>query len=159
MEAILSRDAVSRALYTRLFDWLLERINEVLSAHVSGSSSSSVGCIGLLDIFGFEILEENGFEQLCINYANEKLQRYFNDQMLSSEQEEYAAEEVEWVRVDYEDNLSVLELLEGKPEGILPILDDQCLFATATDSSFLQVDLSLLALPFLPLHPSIPGSL
>jgi len=70
-------------------------------------------------------MEENGFEQLCINYANEKLQRYFNGEMLAREQDEYAAEGVDWQQVEYHDNKGVLCLLEAKPDGILPILDDQ----------------------------------
>lgn len=119
-----SRDAVARTLYTRLFDWLMSKINKCLAA-TKDNKGTAKGFMGLLDIFGFEIMEENGFEQLCINYANEKLQRYFNGEMLAREQDEYAAEGVDWQQVEYHDNNGVLCLLEAKPDGILPILDDQ----------------------------------
>jgi len=137
-EAQASRDAVARSLYTRLFDWLLVRINKCLAA-TKDSKGTAKGFIGLLDIFGFEIMEENGFEQVCINFANEKLQRYFNVEMLAREQDEYAAEGVAWKPVEFQDNSEVLGLLEAKPNGILPILDDQCLVASSSDASFLAV--------------------
>ena len=139
-EAQSSRDAVARTLYTRLFDWLMVQINKCLTASSNDKRGSGRrGFIGLLDIFGFEIMEDNGFEQLCINYANEKLQRFFNSEMLVREQEAYATENVEWKAVDFADNQTVLALIEGKPDGILPTLDDQCLVASSTDGSFLGV--------------------
>jgi len=137
-EAQASRDAVARSLYTRLFDWLLARINKCLAA-TKDSRGNAKGFIGLLDIFGFEIMDENGFEQVCINFANEKLQRYFNVEMLAREQDEYAAEGVEWQQVEFQDNCNILALLEAKPHGILPLLDDQCLVASSSDASFLAV--------------------
>lgn len=159
-EALNSRDAVARVIYTKMFEWVITAINGSLSKGSGVTSPDTF--IGLLDIFGFEVMDKNGFEQLCINYANEKLQLFFNEHMLQNEQRAYHDEGIEWVYVDFTDNTSVPEpqtlkpaqqapnskpqtqrqvlgTLEGRPQGLLPTLDDQCLFATATDASFLQV--------------------
>lgn len=106
------RDALSKAIYSSLFLWLVQELNNTIS-----SPSKKWGFIGVLDIYGFEKFEWNTFEQLCINYANEKLQRHFNQHMLEVEQQEYTKEGVDWTYIDFTDNQGCLDLIEGKPEG------------------------------------------
>ncbi|XP_024913435.1 unconventional myosin-XVB isoform X2 [Cynoglossus semilaevis] len=130
--AIESRDAIAKALYSVLFDWLLEQINEWLSPAEMDST------VGILDIYGFEDLEVNSFEQLCINFANEQLQHFVNKAVISQEQEEYAAEQIQWYSMPVKNFHSCLELISSRPQGILRILDDQTCLPQATDHTFLQ---------------------
>lgn len=111
-------DSFAMSIYARLFEWLVSRINEALG----GGRGHFVG---VLDIFGFEIFEKNSFEQLCINFANEKLQGQFNDSMFKEEEGIYSFEEIEYTKVPFSDNQLVLKLIEGKPDGLLPQLDDE----------------------------------
>ncbi|CAL4069628.1 unnamed protein product, partial [Meganyctiphanes norvegica] len=133
-QALDARDAVAKALYSSLFSWLVRRINQIIH---KGSKKTS---ISILDIFGFEVFKvnENSFEQLCINYANEKLQFYFNKHIFKLEQQEYAKEKIEWQSIDFQDNHAVIELVVRKPVGILHLLDDESNFPKATDHSFLE---------------------
>jgi flagellar biosynthesis GTPase FlhF len=146
-EAEATRDALAKAIYSKLFDWLVARINETLSpssspAASSSSSSSSSGAerlfIGVLDIFGFEAFEHNSFEQLCINYANEKLQHFFNEHIFRAEEAEYRRENIPWTSIAFVDNQQCLDLLEQRPTGLLLLLDEECRFPRASDASFLQ---------------------
>ncbi|RLN44545.1 hypothetical protein BBJ28_00019847, partial [Nothophytophthora sp. Chile5] len=105
-----ARDALARFVYGKLFDWLVSRINEIVE-HEDRDTSF----IGLLDIFGFEDLEHNSFEQLCINYANETLQQHFNLTVLRMEQETYEKEEIQWSFINFPDNGPCIELIQGKP--------------------------------------------
>jgi len=98
-QAVDARDALAKALYARLFQWLVTRINS--SIHKDAESDCF---IGILDIFGFEYFQENSFEQLCINYANEKIQQLFNTHIFKMEQKEYAKEQIKWAYVDFKDN-------------------------------------------------------
>eukprot|EP01097_Dermamoeba_algensis_P007168 TRINITY_DN4496_c0_g2_i1.p1 TRINITY_DN4496_c0_g2~~TRINITY_DN4496_c0_g2_i1.p1 ORF type:complete len:1026 (-),score=280.10 TRINITY_DN4496_c0_g2_i1:1414-4236(-) len=133
-QAVYSRDALAKALYDRLFTWLVGRINE----KIRSSDPSSIIVLGLLDIYGFEIFGKNSFEQFCINYCNEKLQQLFIELTLKSEQEEYVREGIEWKEIQYFNNKPICELIEKKPIGIISLLDECCLIATSTDASFLE---------------------
>nr|XP_042898448.1 unconventional myosin-XV-like [Parasteatoda tepidariorum] len=131
-QALDARDAIAKALYSSLFSWLVQRVNNIV---FKGPRKTS---IAILDIFGFEDFKENSFEQLCINYANETLQYYFNKHVFKLEQQEYAKERIEWQPINYQDNQPVLNLIAKKPVGILPLLDDESNFPKATDLSFLE---------------------
>ncbi|XP_046434447.1 unconventional myosin-Ie-like [Neodiprion virginianus] len=120
-QALYARDALAKDIYTRLFDYLVKRVNLAMETSTNGQN------IGILDIYGFEIFERNGFEQFCINFVNEKLQQIFIELTLKAEQEEYIAENIRWTAIDYFNNAVVVELLEGKrPPGLFLVLDDVC---------------------------------
>ena len=105
----------------------------------SANKAALANSIGVLDIFGFEdFANQNRFEQFCINYANERLQHYFNQHVFEYEQEEYQREGIAWTHIEFQDNVDCLALIEGKPTGLLCILDDQCSFPGATNETFLQ---------------------
>ncbi|XP_049926298.1 unconventional myosin-XV [Epinephelus moara] len=130
--AVDARDAVAKILYSLLFHWLTERINAQVYPRQHTLS------ISILDIYGFEDLAFNSFEQLCINYANEYLQFFFNRIVFREEQEEYSREQIPWQDIPFSDNQPCIDLIAAKPHGILRILDDQCGFPQATDHTFLQ---------------------
>ncbi|XP_069684999.1 unconventional myosin-XV isoform X8 [Periplaneta americana] len=132
-QALDARDAFAKALYNALFSWLVSRINQIVY-----KGTKRTAAISILDIFGFEDFKENSFEQLCINYANENLQFYFNKHIFKLEQQEYAKEKIEWQTISYTDNLPVIHLIAKKPVGILHLLDDESNFPKATDLSFLE---------------------
>ncbi|KAK6169157.1 hypothetical protein SNE40_020262 [Patella caerulea] len=133
-QALDARDAISKALYTRLFTWLVEKINAVICRAERDKSTS----LAVLDIFGFEDFTTNSFEQLCINYANETLQYFFNQHIFRLEQKEYIKEKIRWNHIEFKDNQPVIDLIATKPAGILHILDDESNFPQATDQSFLE---------------------
>ncbi|EEH07144.1 myosin [Histoplasma capsulatum G186AR] len=127
VQATAVRDALAKALYFNMFDWIVQRVNASLAARGSVENS-----IGILDIYGFEIFEKNSFEQLCINYVNEKLQQIFIQLTLKTEQEEYAREQIKWTPITYFDNKVVCSLIEDKrPPGIFAALNDACATAHA----------------------------
>ncbi|KAJ3333752.1 hypothetical protein HDU76_004248 [Blyttiomyces sp. JEL0837] len=130
-----SLEALARALYERMFGSLVERINAAIYI-----PSSKTTFIGVLDIAGFEIFENNSFEQLCINYTNEKLQQFFNHHMFIIEQEEYRKEGIEWKFIDFGLDLQpTIDLIEKtSPIGILSCLDEECVMPKATDKTFLD---------------------
>lgn len=137
-QASAVRDALSKALYNNLFDWIIQRVNASLKAR-----SAVVQSIGILDIYGFEIFERNSFEQLCINYVNEKLQQIFIQLTLKTEQEEYERERITWTPIKYFDNKVVCDLIEEKrPPGVFAALNDACATAHAdpgaADQTFVQ---------------------
>uniref|UniRef100_A0A8C9TUG2 Osteoclast-stimulating factor 1 n=2 Tax=Scleropages formosus TaxID=113540 RepID=A0A8C9TUG2_SCLFO len=121
-QASYTRDALSKALYSRIFDFLVESINKAM---VKDNQEMN---IGVLDIYGFEIFEKNGFEQFCINFVNEKLQQIFIELTLKAEQDEYIQERINWTPIEYFNNKTVCDLIESKlnPPGIMSILDDVC---------------------------------
>ncbi|XP_046620894.1 myosin heavy chain, muscle isoform X2 [Neodiprion virginianus] len=123
--------AMSKAMFDRLFKWLVKKCNETLD-----TKQKRQHFIGVLDIAGFEIFDFNSFEQLCINFTNEKLQQFFNHHMFVLEQEEYKREGIEWSFIDFGmDLLACIELIE-KPMGILSILEEESMFPKATDKTF-----------------------
>ena len=128
------RDALAKAMYSALFDWLVARINASFTADTNGVTKRA--SISILDIYGFEFFEHNSFEQLCINYANERLQAQFNRHLFKLEKEEYEREGIDVGGVTFEDNQLCLDLIEQKPVGVLSLLDEQCAFPKATDGTF-----------------------
>ncbi len=137
-QAMATRDALAKAIYNNLFDWIVERVNVSLKARGTPAHS-----IGILDIYGFEIFEKNSFEQLCINYVNEKLQQIFIQLTLKTEQEEYAREQITWTPIKYFDNKVVCDLIEGvRPPGIFSAMKDATRTAhadpAACDRTFMQ---------------------
>ncbi|XP_063382914.1 unconventional myosin-IXAa-like [Cydia fagiglandana] len=138
-EAIATRDAMAKCLYGALFDWIVMQVNHALLSKKDTLRDHQGHSIGVLDIFGFEDFgPSNSFEQLCINYANEHLQYYFNQHVFKYEQEEYRREGIRWTDIGFSDNTGCLQLIEGKPGGLLCVLDDQCNFPWATNDTLLQ---------------------
>ncbi|XP_042784137.1 unconventional myosin-If isoform X1 [Panthera leo] len=137
-QAAYTRDALAKGLYARLFDFLVEAINRAMQKPQEEYS------IGVLDIYGFEIFQKNGFEQFCINFVNEKLQQIFIELTLKAEQEEYVQEGIRWTPIQYFNNKIVCDLIENKlsPPGIMSVLDDVCATMHATgggaDQTLLQ---------------------
>ncbi|VTJ58319.1 Hypothetical predicted protein [Marmota monax] len=123
--------ALAKAIYEKMFLWMVTRINQQLD-----TKQPRQYFIGVLDIAGFEIFDFNTLEQLCINFTNEKLQQFFNHHMFVLEQEEYKKEGIEWEFIDFGMDLAAcIELIE-KPMGIFSILEEECMFPKATDTSF-----------------------
>lgn len=110
---------MAKAIYAKMFDVIVLRINKSLSHEEKMTSF-----IGVLDIFGFESFVKNSFEQICINYANEKLQQFFNSHIFKMEQAEYDKEKIDWSNIDFVDNQECLDLIEKKM-GILDLLDEE----------------------------------
>ncbi|XP_022612200.1 myosin-10-like [Seriola dumerili] len=136
-QADFAVEALGKATYERLFRWLVHRINRALDRRQRQGASF----IGILDIAGFEIFQLNSFEQLCINYTNEKLQQLFNHTMFILEQEEYQREGIEWNFIDFGLDLQpCIDLIErpAHPPGVLALLDEECWFPRATDRSFVE---------------------
>ncbi|XP_034685364.1 myosin-6-like isoform X1 [Vitis riparia] len=131
--AAVSRDALAKIVYSRLFDWIVDKINNSI-----GQDPDSKVLIGVLDIYGFESFKTNSFEQFCINLTNEKLQQHFNQHVFKMEQEEYTKEEIDWSYIDYVDNQDILDLIEKKPGGIIALLDEACMFPRSTHETFSQ---------------------
>ncbi|SMN18848.1 similar to Saccharomyces cerevisiae YMR109W MYO5 One of two type I myosins [Maudiozyma saulgeensis] len=138
VQANAVRDALAKGIYNNLFDWIVDRVNVSLQAF-SGADKS----IGILDIYGFEIFEHNSFEQICINYVNEKLQQIFIQLTLKSEQETYEREKIKWTPIKYFDNKVVCDLIEARrPPGIFAAMNDSIATAhadsNAADQAFAQ---------------------
>jgi myosin heavy chain 6/7 len=123
---------IARANYDRIFKWLIEKCNETLI----DTTMKKANFTAVLDIAGFEIFEFNGFEQICINFVNEKLQQFFNHHMFVVEQEEYINEGIDWVMVDFGMDLAACIIMFEKPMGIWAILEEESLFPKATDKTF-----------------------
>ncbi|EQC26484.1 hypothetical protein SDRG_15662 [Saprolegnia diclina VS20] len=128
-----NRDALSRYVYGKLFNWLVKQINATIDHDEDGDLA---GFIGVLDIFGFEDLMTNSFEQLCINYANETLQEHFNATVLAQEQQQYEREKIAWSFVNFPSNRPCLELLDTKPVGVFHMLDEECILPQGNDQNF-----------------------
>ncbi|CAO3600587.1 unnamed protein product [Absidia cylindrospora] len=137
-QATAVRDALSKTIYERLFEWIVARVNVSLE-----SRGGAEYTIGVLDIYGFEIFDDNNFEQMCINYVNEKLQQIFIELTLKAEQEEYVREQIQWTPIKFFNNKVVCDLIEEKrPPGVFAALNDACATAhadpSAADNSFVQ---------------------
>lgn len=132
-QAVVVRDSVAKYIYSSLFDWLVDIINQSLATDSVLSRVKSF--IGVLDIYGFEHFAKNSFEQFCINYANEKLQQEFNQHVFKLEQEEYLKEQIDWTFIDFSDNQPCIDLIEGKM-GVLSLLDEESRLPMGSDEQF-----------------------
>ncbi|XP_017855457.1 unconventional myosin ID [Drosophila busckii] len=121
------KDALAKAIYDRLFTWVISRINRAILFRGSKVQARFNSVIGVLDIYGFEIFDSNSFEQFCINYCNEKLQQLFIELVLKQEQEEYQREGIEWTNIEYFNNKIICDLVEQPHKGIIAIMDEACL--------------------------------
>jgi len=132
-------DSFAKEIYAKSFLWLVRAINDATCAenNYDGGNKSNFGIIGLLDIFGFESFVRNRFEQLCINYCNEKLQAKFTVDIFRSVQEEYEYEGIPLDEIKYDDNTDVLDLIEGKA-GLLSMLNEECVRPKGSDEAFVQ---------------------
>ncbi|XP_013411135.1 myosin-IIIb isoform X2 [Lingula anatina] len=136
-EAVNVRDAMAKALYGRLFSWLVNRINTLLKPAQAGDKNHHLS-VGLLDIFGFENFPSNSFEQLCINIANEQIQYYFNQHIFAWEMQEYKNEGIDGSQINFVDNRPVLDMFLAKPLGLLALLDEESNFPKATDQTLVE---------------------
>lgn len=132
--AIESRDALVKAIYGHIFEFIVEMINKTL--HKDRPLTS--GSVGILDIFGFENFDFNSFEQLCINYANENLQQFFVKHIFKLEQEQYSKEGIVWSNINYVDNQENLDLIGQKPMNLLSLIDEESRFPKGTDLTLLS---------------------
>uniref|UniRef100_A0A8C8ZPA3 Unconventional myosin-IXa n=1 Tax=Prolemur simus TaxID=1328070 RepID=A0A8C8ZPA3_PROSS len=137
-EAVTVRNSMAKSLYSALFDWIVFRINHALLNSKDLEHDTKTLSIGVLDIFGFEDYENNSFEQFCINFANERLQHYFNQHIFKLEQEEYRTEGISWHNIDYIDNTCCINLISKKPTGLLHLLDEESNFPQATNQTLLD---------------------
>ncbi|XP_048886170.1 unconventional myosin-IXAa isoform X5 [Brienomyrus brachyistius] len=137
-EAGTVRDSMAKSLYSALFDWIVFRINHALLNNKDLEESAEILSIGVLDIFGFEDYESNSFEQFCINFANERLQHYFNQHTFKLEQEEYRSEGIAWHHIDYIDNTGCISLISKKPTALFHLLDEESNFPQATNQTLLD---------------------
>ena len=134
-ETIDNRDALAKALYDRLFNWIVERLNKTL--YKEAADDARIKSIGILDIFGFEVFDVNLFEQFCINYANEKLQQHFNTHIFAMEMQLYADEGIDAASVAFCDNVGCVELIEGRA-GIIRQLEEETMLPQGSDKSLVE---------------------
>lgn len=132
VNASRTRDALAKLLYGALFDLIVATVNSGLNTPCTTSLA-----IGVLDIFGFEVFQENSFEQFCINFTNEQLQFLFNDFVFHCEQAEYRAEKIDWNEVTFVDNQDVIDLIAAKPIGLFCLLEEECGLSPANHHSLL----------------------
>eukprot|EP00474_Spongospora_subterranea_P006514 CRZ06972.1 hypothetical protein [Spongospora subterranea] len=131
-DAVFNRDSIAKSLYSNLFRWIVDQVNKSLS------STQSLPWIGILDVFGFESFQNNSFEQFCINFANEMLQQHFNQEILLSEQKEYAKEAILWTPINVPDNQDTIDLVCDARTGILALLDSSCKMRGTTLQAFVD---------------------
>jgi len=136
-EATEAADSLGKAVYSMMFDWLVKRINDAVR-DTDPTDDASRRFIGILDIFGFEIFKINSFEQLCINFCNEKLQQHFNTNTFKEEENVYTSEGIKFEKVPFIDNQPVLDLIEKKPIGLLVLLDEEIRLPKGSDSKWLE---------------------
>ena len=136
-QALDVRDALAKSIYSNMFDLVVRKVNTTLKS-LDTANSSKKFYIGILDIFGFEIFQINSFEQLCINYANEKLQHHFNEVIFTEERLMYESEGIDLAEIKFEDNSECVRLIEGKPFGLLALLDEECVLGNASDLTYIS---------------------
>ncbi|XP_070816887.1 unconventional myosin-VIIa [Chaetodon trifascialis] len=136
-QAVDGRDAFVKAIYGRLFLWVVDKINTAIYKKPKDSGKVTRS-IGLLDIFGFENFDNNSFEQLCINFANEQLQQFFVKHVFKLEQDEYTRENIVWKHIEYQDNQHTLDILANKSLNMLSLIDEESNFPKGTDITMLQ---------------------
>ncbi|KAI3647637.1 hypothetical protein MP228_007858 [Amoeboaphelidium protococcarum] len=127
-----ARDALAKAVYGRMFNWIVAFINDTTR------NKDDLKFVGVLDIFGFEDFQVNSFEQFCINYANERLQYYFNMHIFKLEQEEYQKEGINWSKIEFVDNQPTIDLISKKPVGLIQLLDEESNFPKSSDFTFIE---------------------
>ncbi|KAM3604009.1 uncharacterized protein V6R79_005181 [Siganus canaliculatus] len=137
-EASTVRDSMAKSLYSALFDWIILHINHAMLNRRDIEECASCLSIGVLDMFGFENLQTNSFEQLCINYSNEKLQYYTNKHIFKLEQEDYVSEGITWQNIDYFDNSDCIKAISQKTTGLFDLLDTESNLPQATDETLLD---------------------
>ncbi|XP_022613761.1 unconventional myosin-IXb-like isoform X3 [Seriola dumerili] len=137
-EASKVRDSMAKSLYSALFDWIILHINHAMLNRRDMEESISCLSIGVLDMFGFENLQTNSFEQLCINYTNEKLQYYINHNIFELEQEDYVSEGLTWQNIDCTDNSGCIQLISMKSTGLFDLLDEESNLPQGTDETLLD---------------------
>ncbi|KAL7498034.1 hypothetical protein ACHAWT_005989 [Skeletonema menzelii] len=136
-QATKALEALTKATYGALFEYIVKRINQSIEVHGDADDFEvNKATIGILDIFGFESFQSNSFEQLCINYCNEALQQQFAKFVFKAEQAEYEEEGIGWSNIDFPDNQDRLDLIEAKHVGIFSVLDEQCRLPKRTDQTF-----------------------
>ena len=141
-----ARDAIAKAVYSAIFGEVVDRVNLALASKPANGEAETESrddydpdrFIGLLDIFGFENFGLNGFEQLCINFTNEKLQQFFMDALIKREKAEYAREGIEFGHIEYPDNSAQVQLIDDRKGGLFAILDDECRAPKGSDSHYVQ---------------------
>ncbi|ETN74934.1 hypothetical protein NECAME_12604 [Necator americanus] len=134
--AVDARDALTKGIYGRLFDYIVMRINDAI--YKPRNDPTHRHSIGVLDIFGFENFETNSFEQLCINYANETLQQFFVQHIFKIEQAEYDQEQINWRHIKFVDNQETLEMIAVRPMNLFSLIDEESIFPKGTDQSMLN---------------------
>uniref|UniRef100_A0A3Q1CDT6 Myosin IXb n=1 Tax=Amphiprion ocellaris TaxID=80972 RepID=A0A3Q1CDT6_AMPOC len=137
-EASTMRDSMAKSLYGALFDWIILHINHALLNRRDMEESISCLSIGVLDMFGFENLQTNSFEQLCINYSHETLQYYINQNIFKLEQNDYVSEGISWQNIDFTDNRGCIQLISSESVGLFDLLDQECSLPQATDETFMD---------------------
>ena len=137
-KAYNGRDALAKALYAKMFDYIVLKTNKAISNKDESLKydKTKIRKIGFLDIFGFENFDNNSFEQLCINYANERLQQYFNNHIFKIEQEEYKKEGIDWTQVEFVDNADIISLIDANKISIFGLLDSEGITPNSNDISF-----------------------
>ena len=130
VEATTARDSLAMVLYDKVFQWIVSSINTAISPTDEARQENS---IGILDVFGFEVFEKNGLEQLCINYCNERLQELFDEFIFTKEQDTYADHGIDWTYVEFAGNTGCLDLIENRPIGLISLLDETCMYPQGND--------------------------